>query len=308
MGILSRPHACHECLLYDFVPEQYRTDDVPCHHIPLNKQGDTVAQPQQSEEELRENVKHWLKRTIARIEAERAKNNGDSATQNLERKRSAHSSKMKQVLVIKGFQPQITVARGRLECRTNQSFRESNMQRPFASLNPQEALHVAIFIEERNAGIYHRFAEMFTEFRDADSLEIASVFWDMAVEEKRHSSALQEKYQERFGNGSCTLTEEDLQEMIEVPKLEDADVFAARPMPQNIARERALQVALAAETSAHDFYNKLVEQTEDASLRRLYSELSDDGRRTRRLLAESACRIIRQQRQGRALRGAKSDR
>jgi hypothetical protein len=27
----------------------------------------------QSEEELRENVKHWLKRTIARIEAERAK-------------------------------------------------------------------------------------------------------------------------------------------------------------------------------------------------------------------------------------------
>jgi hypothetical protein len=54
------------------VPEKYRTDDVPCHHIPLNKHGDTVATPQ-SEEALRENVKHWLKRTIARIEAERAK-------------------------------------------------------------------------------------------------------------------------------------------------------------------------------------------------------------------------------------------
>ena len=67
-----RPHACHECLLYDFVPEKYRTQDVPCHHIPLNKHGDTIASPQ-SEEELRENVKHWLKRTIARIEAERAK-------------------------------------------------------------------------------------------------------------------------------------------------------------------------------------------------------------------------------------------
>jgi hypothetical protein len=38
----------------------------------LNKHGDTIATPQ-SEEELRENVKHWLKRTIARIEAERAK-------------------------------------------------------------------------------------------------------------------------------------------------------------------------------------------------------------------------------------------
>lgn len=72
-GDPTRPHACRECLLYDFVPEEYRTEDVPCHHIPLNRHGVTVATPNQSEEELRENVKHWLKRTIARIEADRAK-------------------------------------------------------------------------------------------------------------------------------------------------------------------------------------------------------------------------------------------
>jgi hypothetical protein len=72
-GDPTRPHACHECLLYDFVPEEYRTEDVPCHHIPLNRHGVTVATPNQTEEELRENVKHWLKRTIARIEADRAK-------------------------------------------------------------------------------------------------------------------------------------------------------------------------------------------------------------------------------------------
>ena len=161
------------------------------------------------------------------------------------------------------------------------------MPRAFASLNPQEALHVAIFIEERNAGIYHRFAEMFTEFRDSESLEIASVFWDMAVEEKRHSSLLQEKYQERYGNASCSLTEEDLQEMIEVPRLDDADVFAADPATQTSARERALQVALAAETSAHDFYNKLVEHTDDGPLRRLYTDF-DDGRRTRGLPAKDS--------------------
>jgi hypothetical protein len=64
---------CHQCLLWDFVPEEYRTEDVPCHHIPLNRQGITIATPGQTEEELRENVKHWLKRTIARIEADRAK-------------------------------------------------------------------------------------------------------------------------------------------------------------------------------------------------------------------------------------------
>jgi len=33
------------------------------------------------------------------------------------------------------------------------------MKREFTSLSPQEALHVAVFIEERNAALYHRFAE-----------------------------------------------------------------------------------------------------------------------------------------------------
>ena len=153
------------------------------------------------------------------------------------------------------------------------------MRRTFASLNPQEALHVAIFIEERNAGIYHRFAEMFTEFRDPDSLEIASVFWDMAVEEKRHSTVLQEKYQERYGNASCALTEEDLQDMIEVPRLDDGDVFADSATANDSPRERAMRVALAAEQGAQNYYSRLAERTRDTHLRRLYNELAtmEDG-------------------------------
>jgi len=56
-------------------------------------------------------------------------------------------------------------------------------------------------------------------------------------------------------------------------------VFANGPKVGLSSRERALQVALKAETSAHDFYAKLVEQTEDRQLRRLYTELSvmEDG-------------------------------
>src|SRR5580704_17445506 len=98
------------------------------------------------------------------------------------------------------------------------------MKRSFSALAPQEALHIAIFIEERNAELYHRFAELFVEFGDGESLEIASVFWEMAIEERRHSSLLQGKYFEMFGKLTCTLTEEDLVEFIEVPKLEDGDL------------------------------------------------------------------------------------
>jgi rubrerythrin len=150
------------------------------------------------------------------------------------------------------------------------------MRRSFPSLDPQEALHVAIFIEERNAELYHRFAEMFVEFRDSESLEIASVFWEMAVEEKNHSSILQGKYMEEFGDSRCALTEEDLIEWIEVPKLEDGDVFAAtREGSTNNVRERALRVALKAELAAQRYYSGLVENTQEGPLRRLYRELAE---------------------------------
>ena len=150
------------------------------------------------------------------------------------------------------------------------------MKRSFASLNPQEALHVAIFIEERNAELYHRFAEMFVEFRDSESLEIASIFWEMAVEEKNHSSLLQAKYTEEYGSSRCALTEEDLFEWIEVPKLEDGDVFAAtREGRTTNVRDRALQVALKAELSAQRYYSGLVQNTQEGPLRRLYCELAE---------------------------------
>jgi rubrerythrin len=150
------------------------------------------------------------------------------------------------------------------------------MKRPFTTLTQQEALHVAVFIEERNAELYHRFAEMFVEFRDVESLEIASVFWDMAVEERHHSTMLQERYSERFGNAACSMTEEDLQEMIEVPRLEDGDVFSANAAASGMsARDRAFQVALTAEQNARKFYAGLVGITPDAELRHFYSELSE---------------------------------
>ena len=65
------------------------------------------------------------------------------------------------------------------------------MPRSFSSLTPSQVLQVAISIEQRNSEVYHRFAEMFTEFGDEESLEIASVFWEMAVEERGHRASLE---------------------------------------------------------------------------------------------------------------------
>lgn len=148
------------------------------------------------------------------------------------------------------------------------------MKRSFASLDPKEALHIAIFVEERNAEVYHRFAEIFTEFGDEESLEISTVFWEMAVEERGHRQLLQQKYDEQFGDAPCSLTEEDLVEFIEVPRLEDGDVFRPREDGEQ-ARVRALRVALKAEVGAQEYYAKLWQQTADGPLRQLYHELAD---------------------------------
>ncbi len=149
------------------------------------------------------------------------------------------------------------------------------MKRSFASLNPQEALHVAIFIEERNAELYNQFAEMFVEFADSESLEIAGVFREMAAEEKDHSSKLQSLYMERFGTSSCALTEEDLVELIEVPRLEQGDFFPAPERNKVSACDRALQVALSAERGAQAYYASLVEKAEPGQLRQLYRQLAE---------------------------------
>jgi rubrerythrin len=142
----------------------------------------------------------------------------------------------------------------------------------FASLDPQESLGIAIAIEERNAEIYLRYADMFTEFGDEESLQIASVFWEMAVEEGGHHAMLQDKSNEQFGTTRCPLSEEDVLEWIEVPRLEQGDLFA--PTNGLTASQRALRVALEAELSAQRFYSGLADQTPEGELRRIYCELA----------------------------------
>ncbi len=147
------------------------------------------------------------------------------------------------------------------------------MKFSFPDLSAQEALHVAIFIEERNAEIYHHFAEMFASFQDSDSLEIASTLWDMATEERTHGTMLQQRYTARYGLAACALTEANVIETIELPKLTDQEIFDASTESAT-SQIRALNVALQAENQARDFYAELAKSATDDDLRALYVELS----------------------------------
>lgn len=67
-------HPCQECLLFNFVPENSRNENVPCHHIPLNENGQTLAtlETGYNQGELEESITSWLRKTIQRLERERA--------------------------------------------------------------------------------------------------------------------------------------------------------------------------------------------------------------------------------------------
>ena len=69
-GLPVREHPCSECWLIDFVPAEKRGEIVPCHHIPLNERGDTVANlgGLADAPDVQEAVLDWLRRTIQQLE------------------------------------------------------------------------------------------------------------------------------------------------------------------------------------------------------------------------------------------------
>jgi len=65
---------CDRCFWYDLVPEERRDREMPCRHIPLDAQGNTVdsLDARGRREEAEEKLLAWLDSTIARLEKELA--------------------------------------------------------------------------------------------------------------------------------------------------------------------------------------------------------------------------------------------
>jgi len=72
-GYPYRAHPCGECLLYDFVPEAGRAEELPCHHIPLDAGGTTVEALEErgDRKALEDKVKSWLRARVREIESAR---------------------------------------------------------------------------------------------------------------------------------------------------------------------------------------------------------------------------------------------
>ena len=67
-------HPCNECFLWEWVPENHRDEDLPCHFIPLNERGDSIASLEDAEdrEEAEKALLGWLDSLLAQLEAKLA--------------------------------------------------------------------------------------------------------------------------------------------------------------------------------------------------------------------------------------------
>ncbi len=72
MAGIDGPHKCQDCFLIDHVPEGCKQESVPCHYIPLNEKGETIAMldRQGKRKEAEKALLNWIRETIKKLEQE----------------------------------------------------------------------------------------------------------------------------------------------------------------------------------------------------------------------------------------------
>ena len=70
----ENPAPCGDCLLMQFVPGESREKKVPCRHIVLDELGETIDSLYRTgnQQEIEESLGAWLRKTIRKLELERA--------------------------------------------------------------------------------------------------------------------------------------------------------------------------------------------------------------------------------------------
>jgi hypothetical protein len=89
---VERSTPCHECWLFQFVPERFRPELEACHFIPLNREGESVhsMSRQYTPVEVEAALKVWLQKEIKHLEELEASSNQGQPNKGLPGNPHAH--------------------------------------------------------------------------------------------------------------------------------------------------------------------------------------------------------------------------
>ncbi len=144
----------------------------------------------------------------------------------------------------------------------------------FSKMDGRDALDIAIVIEDEAQLAYEHLAD----WVEGDGNTAAADFFKrMAVREKRHKDEITARRAELFGDVPARHDEAAPWEA-EVPDYES--------LGREVSLEEAFNVAMGAETMAHDFYAEALDYIEDATVVELFDWLRKAEIEHQRMLSE----------------------
>ena len=134
----------------------------------------------------------------------------------------------------------------------------------FASLSLQDALDLAILVEEE---AQERYLEFVDQMEQHHTPEAATFFATMARNEQKHGEELRGRRHRLFGNAPSRVKRSMLWD-VEAPEYDQPRAF--------MSARQAMQVALVSETKAHEFFVAALPHLADPEVRALFQELRDE--------------------------------
>ena len=134
----------------------------------------------------------------------------------------------------------------------------------FARLDLKDALDLAILIEEEARERYEEFADQMEVHHTADA---ADFYRFMAQNEAKHGADIAERRKQLFGDAPTRMSRSMLWD-VEAPDYDQARAF--------MSPRKALEVALASEIKAHDYFTAALPSISDPDVKALFTELQGD--------------------------------
>ena len=134
----------------------------------------------------------------------------------------------------------------------------------FASLSLQDALDLAILVEEE---AQERYLEFVDQMEQHHTPEAAKFFAAMARNEQKHGDELRARRRSLFGDAPSRMSRSMLWD-VEAPEYDQPRAF--------MSARQAMEVALVSETKAHEFFVQAIPHIVDSEVKRLFQELRDE--------------------------------
>lgn len=144
----------------------------------------------------------------------------------------------------------------------------------FATLSLQDALDLAILIEDEAKERYEEFAENLQVHHTSDA---ARFFTTMAGNEAKHGADLLERRRAMFGDAPTRVSRDMLWD-VEAPGFDQTRMF--------MTARQAMEVALASEVKAYDYFDGALAHVQDAAVRTLFEELRGEEAEHQALVKE----------------------